>query len=153
MLKRIGIFILICSAAFAAQATYALEKALSDDDVVKLVKLGIGDEAVIAKIQQAEHVDFKVETDDLIRLKGKGVDGRVITAMLDRAGSRNGPAVRHEDSAGRGSPGSTVKLVHGNGETIGLTSLAGNLELHLRFCNGADLAQFSRRACKVAPAR
>jgi hypothetical protein len=52
---------------------------------VRLVRLGIGDEAVIAKIRQVPSVDFRHETDDLATLKAAGVGGKVMAAMLDRA--------------------------------------------------------------------
>ena len=70
--------LLVCEAALA-------EKPLTNDDVIKLAGVGIGDEAVIAKIRQAAAVDFKLETDDLVKLKAAGVSGKVIAAMLDRA--------------------------------------------------------------------
>jgi ABC-type proline/glycine betaine transport system substrate-binding protein len=54
----------------AAQA----QKALTNDDVVRLSKVGLGDEVVIAKIRQAEDVDFKLELDDLTKLKQAGLD-------------------------------------------------------------------------------
>jgi hypothetical protein len=76
----------------AAQA----QKALTNDDVVRLSKLGLGDEVVIAKIRQVEDVDFKLELDDLTKLKQAGLSSPVIAAMLDRA---NG-------NAGVGQPGS-----------------------------------------------
>jgi hypothetical protein len=54
---------------------------LTNDNVVTLVGSGIGDEAVIAKIK-ASAVKFDLSTDQLIALKGKGVSGPVLAAML-----------------------------------------------------------------------
>jgi hypothetical protein len=70
------------------------EGALSNQDVIKLVKLELGDEVVIAKINQAAEVKFDLTTDGLIHLKESGVNGAVITAMLDRATPKKsvGPA-------------------------------------------------------------
>ncbi|HEX7849472.1 MAG TPA: hypothetical protein VF485_07045 [Sphingomonas sp.] len=52
--------------------------------VVSLLQAGLGDEAVIAKIN-ASDVDFDLSTDQMIALKQKGVSGPVIAAMLKRA--------------------------------------------------------------------
>jgi hypothetical protein len=89
----------------------ATENPLTNQDVVKLVKLGIGDDAVIAKVRQAPAVDFKLETDDLGNLKTAGVSGKVIAAMLDRvSGAATGevvtPEAAHALAASRSGPGS-----------------------------------------------
>jgi hypothetical protein len=61
------------------------EKTLTNADVVKLANLGLGDDAVIAKVRQAPTISFKLEMEDLGGLKAAGVSGKVIAAMLDRA--------------------------------------------------------------------
>jgi hypothetical protein len=65
-------------------AVSAQEQALTNEDVVQLVKLGLGDEVVIAKIGEAKGVAFKTEVADLEKLKADGVSGAVIAAMLKR---------------------------------------------------------------------
>jgi hypothetical protein len=60
-------------------------KPLTNEDVVKLSKAGLGDDVVIAKINQAPQVDFKLDTDSLIALKQQGVSKAVIEAMLKKA--------------------------------------------------------------------
>jgi hypothetical protein len=72
--------------AFGTSA-FAAEKPLTNDDVVKLVKLGLGDDVVAAKIRQAPEVQFSLETDDLSKLKSQGVSAKVITAMLEKTSS------------------------------------------------------------------
>jgi hypothetical protein len=62
----------------------AHESALSGKDVVKLSKLQLGDDVIVAKIKQAAAVDFDVSTDALIQLKEAGVSARVIAAMIER---------------------------------------------------------------------
>ena len=77
---------LLLAAAMAAVfpvCAFAADK-INDDTVVSLVQAGLGDEAVIAKIN-ASDVDFDLTTDKLIALKQKGVSGPVIAAMLRRA--------------------------------------------------------------------
>lgn len=105
----------------------AAENPLRNSDVVKLSKLGLGDEAVIAKIRQAKEVDFSLETDDLMKLKNSGVSSKVIAAMLDRS-SGNSPApaasAGSSQAAAPSSGSSTVKLVSSSGATA-LSSLVG----------------------------
>jgi len=67
-----------------AEPTGAPEAPLTNADVVKLCKLELGDEVVIAKINQAKTVDFKLDTDSLVALKQEGVGKDVIAAMLKR---------------------------------------------------------------------
>jgi hypothetical protein len=45
------------------------EGALTNQDVVKMVSAGLGDEVTVAKIREAPEVDFKLEVDDLVSLK------------------------------------------------------------------------------------
>jgi len=58
---------------------------LTNAEVVNLCKLDLGDEVVIAKINQAKAIDFKLETDDIVALKRQGISKDVIAAMLKRA--------------------------------------------------------------------
>ena len=66
--------------AQAAQAPAAAET-LTNASVIQLVKAGIGNDAVIAKIK-ATPGTYNLNTDDLIALKSAGVPGDVIAAMI-----------------------------------------------------------------------
>ena len=68
-----------------AAAPRAPEAALTNEEVVKLAKLGLGDQVVVAKIKQAPRVDFRLDADSLGRLKQEGVGADAITAMLERS--------------------------------------------------------------------
>ena len=114
-----ALFIVILAVAFAPAASARPqekgdEAALTNTDVVKLCKTGLGDGVVIAKIKEATKVDFKTGTDDLVKLKGDGCSSAVIEAMLSRS-------TQSSASASQGSSGSggstTVKLVTTAGET------------------------------------
>lgn len=65
---------------FASASAHA--ETLTNTDVVQLSKIGLGDEAVIAKIR-ASSSKFDLTTTDLIALKAAGVSGPVIAAMID----------------------------------------------------------------------
>jgi len=89
-------------------------QALTNADVVKLTKASLGNDLIIAKIQQSEKVDFKLETDDLIQLKKAGVEQAVISAMLKRS-TAPAPAAAAPSDSGSGFP--AVSLVSASGST------------------------------------
>lgn len=73
--------ILLASFALAAAVPAAAET-LDNATVVQLASIGLGDEAIIAKIQ-ASPSNFDVTTDALITLKQDGVSSAVIAAMIE----------------------------------------------------------------------
>ncbi len=131
-MKTVRGFLLLILCVAITSFVHADEKTLTNAEVVKLVKLGIGDDVVLAKIRQAPTVDFKLETDDLGTLKGAGVSGKIIAAMLDRsstdAGTGAATPVTVPIFAGR--PGATGP--EGTGQAI-LQAKDGRkpLKLHL----------------------
>ncbi len=60
------------------------QKALTNDDVIKLVKAELGDQVVIDKIKTSPGDKLDTSTDALIRLKKAGVSKAVIDAMIKR---------------------------------------------------------------------
>lgn len=77
--------VLFAFALFACQAHAQEEAPLSNADVITLSKLKLGDAIVMAKINQANTVNFSMDTDSLIKLKENGVSSEVIAAMLKRS--------------------------------------------------------------------
>ena len=75
-------------------AGIAHAEALRNEDVVALLEAGLGEEAVIAKIETSEG-DFDTDTRTLLDLRAKGVPSPVIAAMLKSA---NG-TVRYDDTS------------------------------------------------------
>jgi hypothetical protein len=72
----------VLAAGFPAGAQTAAPAAkLTNADVVALVKAGIPDEAVIARIRSSEGA-FDLSTDGLVALKSAGVSGAVMAAMI-----------------------------------------------------------------------
>jgi len=69
-----------------------LAETLTTDSIITLSSMGLGDEAIIAKIK-ASGTKFDLTTDQMIMLKKQGVTGPVIAAMLS-AGSDGGNAVQ-----------------------------------------------------------
>ncbi len=62
-----------------------VEPVLTNEEVVKLAAVDLGDEIVIAKIKNAHNVKFDVSTAALVALKAAKVSSPVITAMIERA--------------------------------------------------------------------
>jgi hypothetical protein len=60
------------------------QKALTNDDIVKLVKAELGDQVVIDKINSSPGDKLDTSTDALIRLKKAGVSKAVIDAIIKR---------------------------------------------------------------------
>ncbi|MCW2363559.1 MULTISPECIES: hypothetical protein [Sphingobium] len=67
--------------AFVLTPQWLQAEPLNRDAVFQLTKLGLGDDAVIAKIQ-ADKVDFDLSTDEMIEMKGMGVSSAVIAAAI-----------------------------------------------------------------------
>lgn len=67
-------------------ATPAFAGPMSVEDIVQLATMGLGDEAIIAKIK-SEKATFNLTTDEMIALKKQGVSSPVIAAMLSASAS------------------------------------------------------------------
>jgi hypothetical protein len=63
----------------------AAEAPLTNEEVVKLCALDLGDDLVVAKINQVSQVDFRLDADSLARVKQQRVSKDVILAMVKRA--------------------------------------------------------------------
>ncbi|MCR2834842.1 hypothetical protein [Parerythrobacter lacustris] len=61
-----------------------MAETLSNDDVVMLLEAGLGEEAVIAKIETADG-NYITDTSALLDLRSRGVPSSVIAAMLKRS--------------------------------------------------------------------
>lgn len=80
-------------------AGLAAAETLTNDDVVALLEAGLGEEAVIAKVETSDG-DFVVDTQTLLALRAKGVPSKVIAAMV----KVNSGTVKFDDT----SPDPTV---------------------------------------------
>jgi hypothetical protein len=85
--------------AGAAMSTPATAETLTNDTVVTLVRAGLGDEAVVAKIKGSAN-SFDLSTEQMIALKARGVSGPVIAAMIEasHAGAVSAKATLSADS-------------------------------------------------------
>ena len=86
-MKRVTLA-LACALLFASPAA---AETLTNETIIQLVKAGIGNDAVIAKIK-ATPGNYALSTDDLIALKNAGVSGDVIAAMIAGPAKAEAPA-------------------------------------------------------------
>jgi hypothetical protein len=86
-MRMVWVGLVIVAAALAASAALAGQKAartLSNDDIVAMVKAGLGDPVVIAAIEQAGDAQFDTSPASLVALRRAGVPDAVLRAMLVR---------------------------------------------------------------------
>lgn len=70
----IGLVLLACPISGNAEP-------LSKQSVLQLSRVGLGDAAIVAKIE-ADKVDFDLSTDEMIALKDQGVSSEIIAAII-----------------------------------------------------------------------
>lgn len=80
----------VLAVAFAAAmlSVPATAELLDNPKVIELLKIGLGDEAVIAKIKSSE-ASFDTSTEALIALKGAGASSPVIAAMIEASSKQS----------------------------------------------------------------
>ena len=108
------------------QAAFA-EKPLTNDDVVAMIKAGLGDDLVISKISSARDLALDTSPQALISLKKSGISKAVLDAMI-RASSPDGGS---GTSGGNGDKGQAAHLKTGvrlvtSDKTYDLQSIAGS---------------------------
>lgn len=87
-LRCVAATLALCLAGVAQAET------LRNDDVVALLDAGLGEEAVIAKIETSDG-DFATDTQTLLSLRGKGVPSAVIAAMVKSASG----TIKYDDTS------------------------------------------------------
>lgn len=85
-------FVPMLIAATLAFTSPVIAETLTPESIVSLSSMGLGDEAIIAKIKTTNS-RFDLTTDQMIALKRQGVSGPVIAAMLAGGGSSAVPAM------------------------------------------------------------
>ncbi len=96
-MKRVAFAAALVACAWALPAS---AETLDNAKVIELSKVGLGDEAVIAKIK-ASAAQYDTNTDALIALKNAGVSSAVIAAMIDasKGGGASANAQMSSDAA------------------------------------------------------
>ncbi|MFT4178682.1 MAG: hypothetical protein QM612_04355 [Thermomonas sp.] len=76
---------LVALLAVATGGLHSQSKAVTNNDIVEMAKLGLGDAVIVSKIKSSS-VDFDTEAHALARLKQAGVSDVVLTAMIEADG-------------------------------------------------------------------
>ena len=105
-MKRSNRVLVASALALLAPASVRAQDALSVDQIIALHIAGLGDEAIIAKIRSAGSA-YILGADEMIALRGRGISGPVIAAMLGGSGEKTialstdsaDPAVPHAPGA------------------------------------------------------
>lgn len=150
MRRLVGI--VVAAALVAAGAVWAAEseKPLDNTEIIKLTKLDMGDDVILAKIKSASAVQFATTTDDLMKLKAAGVSKAVMAAMVDRsdAGTTQEPAPSRASSAA-GAGGGSVTLIATDG-TVALKPIDGEVKTFVApFVGFKRFIVFDELAAKV----
>ena len=83
-MKRVAFAVVLAAGTISVQVA---AETLNNANVIELVKIGLGDEAVVAKIKSSD-ADYDTSTSALISLKGQGTSSAVIAAMIDAASKK-----------------------------------------------------------------
>jgi hypothetical protein len=119
----------LAAAIVAAGSVHAAEgeKPLDNAEIIKLTKLDMGDDVIIAKIKAASAVQFATTTDDLVKLKTAGVSKAVMAAMVDRSTAATTPPPAAPAAAGAAASVGSVTL-NANDLTVALKPTEGEVK-------------------------
>jgi len=123
----------------------AQEKPLDNAEIIKLVKLEMGDAVVIAKIKLAKEVQFQTATDDLVKLKEAGVSIAVIAAMLERIV----PAPAPSDRVASPAAGASRVTLQTKDGPFDLQGIYGVIKTEYAFFGMASWVHFNDRSAKI----
>jgi len=74
-------FLVLCLTALGC-ATRPLPPALTQADVISMVKAGMSDEDIMRRVDASGTV-FRLSSDDIVMLRREGVSDRLVTFMMD----------------------------------------------------------------------
>ncbi len=79
--------ILLLSLSVSAQTTAPTSTALSNADVLRMLRAGLGEDTILLAVQQAPSPKLDTSPDALIELKEAGASDKLLNALLTVAGS------------------------------------------------------------------
>lgn len=128
------LFFLTIISFIASNYVYASQEPFTNEDVIELQKIGLGDKVIISKINEVKKVHFQVEIEDLKKLKAAGISQDVISAMIDRK-SRDDKAIQSKSTDKPSKIKTTVEYKFGPEVVILKTE---NKEIKLNYINGIE---------------
>ena len=103
MKKQIAVIGLAFFVVFAASFVPGDDAALTNEDIVRLTQAEMGAEVIIAKIQ-ASATDFDTSVEQLLELKGAGVEDSVLAAMVNKGAAAPASPTDTAAPAARAAP-------------------------------------------------
>jgi len=124
----------------------AASTAMTNADVVKLVKAGIGDDVVISAIRGAKERKFALGADALVQLKTDGVSDRIIGVMLDptaapAAAAAASPAPAPAPNTPPPPPTGSIGVTTAAPSAVAEVSLVASTGTHPVSPEGGDISQ------------
>ncbi len=96
-----------CFIFLLLSVTLDAQESLNNETILKLVKAGIGEETIVAMVNQ-QPGKYSLSTDNIIALKNAGVSDKVIGAMISRNGAANATALSNVGATGDCEPAGAV---------------------------------------------
>jgi len=125
MMKKLLVAILFAAPLLAALAPQAANAApMTNDDVIKMVKGGLGDTTVLQAIEGAEP-GFDTSPDGLVNLKQGGVSDAVIQRIL--AKKSGAPAPKAASICNECGSITGIREINKPGQATGLGAVAGGV--------------------------
>jgi hypothetical protein len=84
--------ILVCANFLAANGQEVSKRKMTNQDVLDMVSLGLGDDVILEKIRSAPETDFVTDLESLKALKAAHVSDPVIQAMINPKAAAAAPA-------------------------------------------------------------
>ncbi len=78
-------------------SSISFAETLNNEAVVSLVELGLGEEAIVAKIKNSDP-NYKLSIEDLTSLKNQGVSSKIIAAMISVDGEKSNEIIMVPES-------------------------------------------------------
>ena len=114
-MRRIALLIMVICLSWSA--SLSAQEILTNSDIVQLVKLGMSDDLILAKIEGSSN-DFDMSTNMLVALKQDGVSDQVMAAMMKAASDDSKKVVDLNDPLSPHRPG--IYYRDGNGDLVEL---------------------------------
>ena len=94
-LRKIPFLLALCLVPLGSAIAQNAQRALTNADIVKIVKSGVGEQTIVLMIEKATP-NFDTSPDAVIELKKAGVSDAVLNAMVSASSSDASPAVAPE---------------------------------------------------------
>jgi hypothetical protein len=129
----LGLALVAVLALSVPAATSLAQEVLTNDSVVQMVKAGLPEAVVIAKIRSTQ-TKFDLRTDSLVNLKKAGVSDKVLEAMVASGSPATGTLPAPPPAAATAALKNQDVIYHLNGDKyVEMFATSANLETNIAF--------------------